>query len=182
MTEELPRDVRALFEKLHKRDRVIIVPIAEAICSICGMKLPISLIQAVRLAREIQSCPTCAHMLFYPESAARRLRQPSRRTEPPKLGISRFSAPTLMNPQLASDNKEGAIRELASRMEQEHFIDSAEKLVEGVLQREAILGTAVDHGLAFPHVRGVEGAGLAFALGISRKGIAFDGPEGAPTS
>ena len=29
----------------------------------------------------------------------------------------------------------------------------------------------MDHGLAFPHVRGVEGGGLTMALGISHKGI-----------
>ena len=48
-------------------------------------------------------------------------------------------------------------------------------LIEEALRREAILSTAVDHGLAFPHVRGVEGGGLALALGVSEKGIDFGG-------
>jgi mannitol/fructose-specific phosphotransferase system IIA component (Ntr-type) len=31
----------------------------------------------------------------------------------------------------------------------------------------------VDHGIAFPHVRGVEGGGLTLALGLSPKGVRF---------
>jgi len=181
MIEQLPTDARALFDKLYKRNRIVIVPIAEGVCASCGMRLPISLVQAVRLARELQSCPTCAHILYYPESAPRRIRQPLRRSEPQKPGISRFSASTLMIPNLAAEDKTAAIRELADCMEREGFIDSAEKFSKAALDREAILSTAVDHGLAFPHVRGVEGGGLAFSMGISRKGIDFSGPGGALT-
>ncbi len=57
------------------------------------------------------------------------------------------------------------------------FLDKADKLIEEALRREALVSTAVDHGLAFPHVRGVEGGGLTLALGISQKGIQFEGPK-----
>jgi mannitol/fructose-specific phosphotransferase system IIA component (Ntr-type) len=53
--------------------------------------------------------------------------------------------------------------------------------VEHALQREAIVSTAVDHGLAFPHVRGVEGGGLTLACGLSRKGIPFGEEDKKPT-
>ena len=65
------------------------------------------------------------------------------------------------------------LAELCTKMEDEGFVDNASKLLEEALKREAIISTAVDHGLAFPHVRGVEGGGLTLALGISRKGIKF---------
>jgi PTS system fructose-specific IIC component len=142
------------------------------------MKLPISLIQSVRHAREIHACPTCAHILYFPESVPRRVKQPLRRSEPPKPGVSRFSSETLMIPDLEAADRDGVIRELAARMEQQEFVDSAERLAESALRREAILSTALEQGLAFPHVRGVEGGGLTFALGISRKGVCFDGPGG----
>ena len=45
------------------------------------------------------------------------------------------------------------------------------------LRREAIISTALGHGLAFPHVRSVEGGGLSLALGLSPKGIKFDAPD-----
>ena len=171
MTVKLPNETRVLFEKLHKKDHVVIVPVSDGICASCGMKLPISLVQAVRLGREIHGCPNCARMLFYPESAARWVGKPPRRSEPRKVGISRFSSHTLMIPKLESEDMEGVIRELGYKMEYEGFIDKADKLVEEALRREAILSTAVDHGLAFPHVRHVEGGGLTLAMGITSKPI-----------
>jgi mannitol/fructose-specific phosphotransferase system IIA component (Ntr-type) len=175
MTQELPKDTRDLFEKLQKKNHNVIVPIAEDICSVCGMKIPISLIQAVRLGRDLHNCPNCARILFYPESAAKWVGRKPRRSDPRKVGISRFSSHTLMIPALESTDKEGVIGELAYKMEAEGFIDKGDRLLEAALRREAILCTAVDHGLAFPHARGVEGGGLTLALGISRKGIDFNG-------
>jgi mannitol/fructose-specific phosphotransferase system IIA component (Ntr-type) len=177
MTQELPEPTRTVFDRLHKKDHVVIVPISQGVCAVCGMKLPISLVQAVRIGREMHSCPNCARMLYYPESPPRRVSRQMRRSEPRKVGISRFSSHTLMISKLESENKEGAIRELAYKMEYEGFVDKADKLVEEALRREALVSTAVDHGLAFPHVRGVEGGGLALALGINRKGVPFGGPE-----
>ncbi len=175
MRSKLPNDVHVLFDKLLKKDHIVIVPISDAICAACGMKLPISQIQAVRGGKAVHGCPNCARMLYYPESAPRRVGGNQRRSEPPKVGISRFSSHTLMVPRLESTDKEGVIRELAFKMEYEGFIDNAEKLVEEALRRETILSTSVDHGLAFPHVRGVEGGGLTLALGISKKGVDFGG-------
>jgi mannitol/fructose-specific phosphotransferase system IIA component (Ntr-type) len=43
------------------------------------------------------------------------------------------------------------------------------------MDREAILSTAMGDGLAFPHVRGVEGGALTLAMGVSRQGIDWDG-------
>jgi mannitol/fructose-specific phosphotransferase system IIA component (Ntr-type) len=179
MTDKLPQETKVLFEKLHKRDHVVIVPVSNGICAACGMKLPISLVQAVRLGREIHGCPNCAKMLFYPESAPRWVGKAPRRSEPRKVGISRFSSHTLMIPKLEAEDTEGVIRELAYKMEHEGFVDKADKLVESALRREAILSTAVDHGLAFPHVRNVEGGGLTLALGITAKPIKWT-PSGEP--
>ena len=86
MIVKLPDDTRVFFEKLHKKDHVVIVPVSDGICAACGMKLPISLAQAVRLAREIHGCPNCARMLFYPESAPRWVGKAPRRSEPRKVG------------------------------------------------------------------------------------------------
>jgi len=176
MSRELQPDVRVICEKLHERDHVFIGPVSDGVCSMCGMKLPISQVQAVRLGNEIQRCPNCARILYYLESAARRLGKSARRSAPRKAGIARFSSETLMIPRLASNDRDNVVQELASKMEHEGFIDNAEKLADAALNREAIVSTAVDKGLAFPHVRGVEGGGLAFALGLSPKGVTFDGP------
>ena len=62
-------------------------------------------------------------------------------------------------------------------MEEASFISIADNLVTAALERESILSTAMEGGVAFPHVRGVEGGGLTFALGVSRDGIDWDGEK-----
>ena len=164
---------RLMFEKLQKKDTNAIIPVSDGVCSVCGLKLPISLVQAVRLAKALHNCPNCARILYYPEGAPRHVRGALRRSEPRKPGIQRFSAQSLMIPNLESTDAEGAIKELACKMESEGFVDKADKLVERALKREAVVSTAVDHGIAFPHVRSIEGGSLTLSLGISKKGIQF---------
>jgi mannitol/fructose-specific phosphotransferase system IIA component (Ntr-type)/predicted RNA-binding Zn-ribbon protein involved in translation (DUF1610 family) len=175
---DLPEDVRRPFVRMQQKDPLAIVPITEKNCSACGMGLPTSLVQAVRMAAQLHHCPNCGRLLYATSAAPRRIAASlgRRRNEPPKVGIERFSSPELMLSKLAATDRDGAILELCNLMQSHRFIDSAERLCEEALNREAIVSTAVDHGLAFPHVRGVEGGGLTLALGISEKGLRFGGP------
>lgn len=175
MSAKLPPEQRYMYEKLAKRDPIVVSAVSDSHCSVCGIRLAISFIQAVRIAREILACPNCARMMYFPESTVRRVAAATRRTAPRKVGISRFSSASLMIPRLEAKTSEEAIRELGLKMAAEGFVDNGPKLVEEALRREAILSTAVEHGVAFPHVRGVEGGGLTLALGISEKGIDFGG-------
>jgi mannitol/fructose-specific phosphotransferase system IIA component (Ntr-type) len=181
LTTQLPEDLQNLVARMQKRDHVIIVPVSQGICAGCGMRLPTSLIQAVKVSPDLQMCPTCTRILYVPDASPRHIGQAPRRSEPRKVGISRFSSPTLMIPRLKAANRDEAIRELADRMQVEQFVDRADQLVEAALRREAVVSTAVDHGLAFPHVRGVEGGGLTLALGLSAKGVRFDDQSKALT-
>ncbi len=176
MTGKLPKDVHSLYLRLHKKDHVVIAPVDAEACAACRMQLPISQLQAIRMAKEIRQCPNCARMLYFPQVHVRRTSKTPRRTAPRKVGISRFSSPSLMVPALQSGDKESIITELATLLEERGFVDNAEELVNRSLDREAIVGTALEHGLAFPHARGVEGGGLALAMGICRKGVKWDGP------
>lgn len=173
MLEELPIEVRTHFIKMHKKASLSIVPISSGVCSACGMQIPVSQVHAVHAGDVLYQCPSCARYLFYPESAPRRLSQRRKRSEPAQVGMARFSAPSLMITQLAATDRDEAIAELCGKMGVEGFVDNAARLTEEALRREAIASTAVDHGLAFPHVRGVEGGGLTLALGVSKKGIKF---------
>ena len=60
-------------------------------------------------------------------------------------------------------------------MEKGGFIKNSDSLISAAMDRESVLSTAVGDGLAFPHVRGVEGGALTFALGVSKEGIDWDG-------
>lgn len=180
MTEQLPPEVRSLYRRLYKKDHVVLGPMHNGCCASCGMRMPISQVQEVRACKAIQNCPSCARILYEEPDAPRWVGETPSRTEPRKVGIARFSAEKLMAPVLEAKTKEEVIGELAQVMQDAHFIDSADKLVSGALDREAILSTAMEHGLALPHVRGVEGGGLTLSLGTSREGILFD-EDGEPS-
>ncbi len=181
LTEALPIAVRSVYQRLYKRDHIAVAPINDGSCSLCGMHLATSMVQAVRLCRELQFCPSCTRIL-YDSSGPRWVGEPVKRSGVErKAGIARFSSPSLMVPNLEVDSKDEALSLLARAMERERFVDNATKLVDGALARESVVSTSVGHGIAFPHVRGVEGGGLAVALAVSRTGLTFDGPKGGST-
>jgi len=174
LTDKLPPDIKSLYQRLYKKDHIVMAPMYNGCCASCGMRMPISQVQAVRLCKQIQNCPSCARILFEESDAPRWVGETPSRTEPRKSGISRFSAESLMAPDLKGTTGAEVIAELATLMEQKNFVSGADKLVETALEREAVLSTAMENGLAFPHVRGVEGGGLTLSLGVSKKGVKFD--------
>lgn len=174
---KLPPPVRSLYQRLYKKDHIVMAPVHNGSCAICGMRLPISQVQSVRMGKELQNCPSCARILFESSDSPRWIGEKPSRTEPRRVGISRFSAESLMVPQIAATTCEEAIRLMAGQMQQEGFVDDANKLIVAALEREAILSTGMENGLAFPHVRGVEGGGLTLAVGTSRTGLDFGGSQ-----
>ncbi|MBU0679323.1 MAG: PTS sugar transporter subunit IIA [Verrucomicrobia bacterium] len=177
MQNTLKEPLRTQFLKLQKRDMLAIVPLSNQVCTACGMSLPVSFVQSVRQAERIHQCPSCARLVYFRKYSLSRIPQKrARRGEPPKVGIERFSAAELMIPSLEAKTRDDALLEICRKLEAESFVEDSDKLHETALKREAIISTAVDHGLAFPHVREVEGGGLTLALGISKKGIKFGGP------
>ena len=174
LLSSLPPETANQFNRLRAKGILATVPVANNFCSACGMSLPKSLVQSVRVAESLHACPSCARILYYPEHALRGIGKRQPRNATPKVGVARFSAPELMVSSMESQTKEEALSELCERLELEGFIDDAARILDQALAREAIASTSVDNGLAFPHVRGVEGGGLTISLGISKKGIRFE--------
>ena len=174
LKKEIPSDVSQQFGRLLQKSPLAIVPVVNGVCTACGMTLPVSLVHQVHAAEKIYHCPACARLLFYRESSARNTRKAPRRSDPPKIGIERFSAEALMVPALKGADRDAVLAELCQKLAAEGFVDDAGKLLESALKREAIISTAVENGLAFPHVRCVEGGALTLALGIAPKAIKFD--------
>lgn len=174
LLESLPQQTATQFRRLQQKGILAVVPVSTTFCSACGMSLPKSLIQHVRLAKVLHNCPACARILYYPQVALQGIGKRQPRNAPQKIGVARFSSPELMICPLEATTKEDALAEMCERLEVEGFIDDAATILDQALAREAIASTSVDHGLAFPHVRGVEGGGLTMTMGISKKGIKFD--------
>ena len=178
---DLVEPFKTQFGKLSQRDRNAVVPVTENSCSACRMSLPISLVQMVRMSKEVYACPSCARYLYVPADPVRNTARGPKRFDVQKPGIARFSAPSLMLPSLDAKDKAGIIGAFAAALHAGGFVDQPASLIQHALNRESLLSTAVDHGLAFPHVRGVEGGGLTLSVGIHKKGIHFNGPKGRLT-
>ncbi len=176
LTADLPLQIKTHFNRLVQKHPEAIVPVSSETCAGCGMGLTRSLINAVHKAEQLHRCPNCARFLYYPEQLIERERTSRVYGEARKTGIGRFTSPELMMVSLKGATPEEVLREMCSHMAEENFVEDGEHLLDLALQREAIVSTAVDNGLAFPHVRGVEGGGLTLMVGIHKKGVKFGGP------
>ena len=175
LSSELPDDVRSRFERIVKKDQIGVAPMVNKVCTACGMSLPTSLAQVVRLGEVIQACPNCARILYYQDSRPKNIKERVR-SRGLKAGIERFSSVELMMPHAKFKTRDEALEAICAQLEEKSFVDDGGKLYEEALLREAIVSTAVGHGMAFPHVRCVEGGGLTLALATCKKGVKFDGP------
>jgi PTS system fructose-specific IIA component/PTS system nitrogen regulatory IIA component len=174
---KLEPQVMGLYDRLYKKSHIVISAMSNNCCAVCGMQVPIAQGQQVRIAQHLVTCSSCGRILFASDGDAPRNVAEAPDRDNPKTGISRFSAEELMLVDLQADTREGAIVALAKAMEDNKFIANADNLVSQALERESILSTAIGDGVAFPHVRGVEGGGLTLAMGISKNGIDWDGEK-----
>ena len=178
LQQKLEPQVAGLYGRLYKKNHIVISAMNNNCCAVCGMQVPIAQGQQVRLGQHLVTCSSCGRILFADDgddSIRNTAEAPDR--DDPKTGISRFSAEDLMVSDLGAVSRDEAIAKLAGAMEKAKFISSAENLVTAALERESVLSTALGEGLAFPHVRGVEGGGLTLALGISKEGIDWAGEK-----
>lgn len=177
MQDKLEPQVKGVYDRLYKKSHIVMAAMSNGCCAACGMQVPIAQGQQVKLAQHLVTCSSCGRILFeVEEDAARNVADKGVRDEV-KTGISRFSAEELMVVDLGACTREEAISKLAAAMEAGHFISNADSLVTAAMDREAMLSTAMGEGLAFPHVRGVEGGSLTLALGVSKEGIDWAGEK-----
>jgi len=174
---KLPTEVADRYDRLQKHYPLAVVPLMNGSCSRCGLAVPTAVVNATKAGEQLQYCPHCGRFLFFPDPIARQPKKKLEKNRPIEVGIARFSAPALMVPKLAATTREEVIGELSKVLGDGGFVEDAATVTELALRREAIVSTAVEHGLAFPHVRDVEGGGLTFAVGMKEKGIDFGAHE-----
>ena len=177
LQQKLEPQVAGLYDRLYKKSHIVMSAMTNNCCAVCGMQVPIAQGQQVRLAQHLVTCSSCGRILFAADDDAVMNTAEAPDRDNPKTGISRFSAEELMIADIDATTREDAIATLAEVMESRGFISSADNLVAAALERESVLSTAMDGGMAFPHVRGVEGGGLTLAIGVSKKGIDWDGEK-----
>ncbi|MCX7824730.1 MAG: PTS sugar transporter subunit IIA [Verrucomicrobiae bacterium] len=181
LRSKLPEDLATRYLKLQQRSQLVVVPIVRNNnCAGCGVAVATGLANEIRAAEQIHFCPNCGRFLYHAEGMPRRPdRPPGQR--PQQTGIARFSDRALMLPELKAKTRDETITELAELMAANGFIDDAATLADLALRRETMVSTAVERGIAFPHVRNVDTGSLTLALGLHPKGVKFDAPDGELT-
>lgn len=84
--------------------------------------------------------------------------------------------------QLEARDKFQAIEELARSFEGSDLCSDINSLINALKEREEIMSTGIGSGIAIPHAKIQSVSEMAFAIGISRKGIDFDSMDGQPVN
>ncbi|MBN3040820.1 MAG: PTS sugar transporter subunit IIA [Candidatus Omnitrophica bacterium] len=80
--------------------------------------------------------------------------------------------------ELGSDTKEGAVREIADKLESTNKITNKEKFIDDVLEREHLGSTGIGNSIGIPHARTDSVKGFVMGFGRSSKGIEFKALDG----
>ena len=98
------------------------------------------------------------------------------------MKISEFLCSKAISADLKGTNKEEIIDELVALLVNSGVIEkkNRSKLVEILLQREALGSTAIGQGIAIPHGKSDTISKLTAGLGVSKKGVDFDSLDGEP--
>ena len=91
--------------------------------------------------------------------------------------IDKLNKETILVPMEAS-NKEGAIQELLTKLLSLNVLSATIKLFTNIKDQENLFTSSAGRGIAYPHSTSIEIDKLICILGISKKGINFNSPDG----
>jgi mannitol/fructose-specific phosphotransferase system IIA component (Ntr-type) len=83
---------------------------------------------------------------------------------------------------ISAVDKLEAIEELARVFDGSELCGDINFLVNALREREGIMSTGIGAGIAIPHAKIASVTEMAFAIGISAKGIDFDSMDGHPVN
>ncbi|HOF35008.1 MAG TPA: PTS sugar transporter subunit IIA [Spirochaetota bacterium] len=82
--------------------------------------------------------------------------------------------------KIDSEDRFVAIEDLAKVFEGTEICSNIDKLVSALKEREEIMSTGIGCNIAIPHAKIPEVKDIAYAIGVSKKGIDFDSMDGNP--
>ncbi len=95
------------------------------------------------------------------------------------MTLGQFTEPKLLVPRLLSSDQIGAVKELTKRLHHANRIEDSLAFFQAVLEREFMLRSTPELGIAFPHARGRGVRSLSFAVGLSAEGIPWGSTKGS---
>ncbi|MBM3840589.1 MAG: hypothetical protein FJ398_22035 [Verrucomicrobia bacterium] len=94
--------------------------------------------------------------------------------------VADFTHKALIAPQLSERDAAGVIQELSHLLQQEARIPDLLPFYHAALNREFLVSTAMDYGMAFPHARLPGLKQLSFALGRSASPVLWSAQAVVP--
>ena len=105
--------------------------------------------------------------------------QPSRQPVPHTLRATALTD-AVMVPRLQATTREGAIDELLTALAAVHSIEDPPQVRRQLLQREQVMSTGLERGIAVPHCRTAAVSRVLCAVGLKPEGLEFGSQDGAP--
>ncbi len=87
---------------------------------------------------------------------------------------------SLISMELSATTKEGVVEELVAMLSVSGRLIDKNMVLFDVMERERVLSTGMQHGIAIPHARSEGVEMVQVAVGISKKGVDFDSLDGKP--
>ena len=87
----------------------------------------------------------------------------------------------LIKPRLESDAKKEIILELVDILDQNHLLADRKEAERVVLDRETLMSTGLENGIAIPHGKCNSVKQLIVAVGLKPEGVDFDSADGQPS-
>jgi mannitol/fructose-specific phosphotransferase system IIA component (Ntr-type) len=94
--------------------------------------------------------------------------------------LSQLVRAQLVFPQLRADSRDELLRELSRRLESRGFVRKSAKLLELLLEREALGSTALGRGVAVPHCKMSGLARVVLAVAACPEGVEFGAEDRLP--
>jgi len=94
------------------------------------------------------------------------------------MKVSQILDKSVIKLNLESSEKEEVLEELVGLLERAGKIQDHRRCMEALLERERLGTTGIGDGIAIPHAKDKSVPSLSMALGISRKGVAFESIDG----
>ena len=97
-----------------------------------------------------------------------------------KMKILDFLKPSSVLIDVTATTKKALLEELVGLLVKDGRVQNAQTAVEALLEREKLGSTGIGQGIAIPHAKTDQVAGVVAAFGLSRRGVQFNSLDGEP--
>lgn len=97
-----------------------------------------------------------------------------------QFDISQYLSPELIITDLRGQTKEEVIQEMVDLLYRKDIIKDRDEILKSIWEREKIMSTGMQHGVAIPHCRTDSVNDLICVIGIKKTGVDFDSLDNQP--